>query len=76
VKRGEVAPRAAAARRIAEYRKTHLFPVREPVNERDPAVPLYFLSEEFRTKSPRRKRISPGTRAPFFGRWPQPPIDG
>ena len=56
-----------AAKRIAHYRKEHLFPVREPYAERAPALPLWHLSDDFRKQSPRRKHLSPGTRAPFIG---------
>lgn len=65
--RGEVKGRSDAARRITEYRSRHAHPVREPQAEREPAVRLWMLSDEFRKQSPRRKRISPGTRAPFIG---------
>ena len=65
--RGEVSGRANAARRISEYRATHLHPVRESYPERVPAVQLYQLSEEFRKQSRLSRRISPGTRAPFTG---------
>ena len=60
--RGEVRGRADAAKRIAQYRSKHAFPVREPYPERVPALPLWKLSDEFRKQSPRRQRFSPGSR--------------
>ena len=67
LQRGEVGGRRNAALRVAEYRAKHPFAVREPQPERVPAVRLWMLSDDFRKQSPRRKRISPGSRAPFIG---------
>jgi hypothetical protein len=67
MQQGEVRARMQAARRIAEYRATHAFPVRNPYPESEPALPLWKLSDEFRKSSPRRQRFSPGSRPLMFG---------
>ena len=62
LQQGEVKARMQAARRIAEYRSTHAFPVRKSHPESEPALPLWKLSDDFRKSSPRRQRFSPGSR--------------
>ena len=72
--RGEFSSRTVAALRISEYRARYpneaLSLARGGCEriyaERDPAVPLFFLSDSFMHKSPRRKHYSPGTRAQLW----------
>ena len=62
--RGDSNARSKAAHRVQSYRSLHgPHSVRQPFKEREPALPLYTLSDKFKKESPRQKKISHGTRS-------------